>query len=69
MLKEGGARFAGRRVGDLDLRERTGCSIVAVERDGAPLATIGSELVLAEDDVLYVCGGDEGIDRFKQLDG
>lgn len=59
--------FAGQSLGEIDLRERTGCTVVAVERDGELLTDIGAEFVIDEDDVLIVAGSEESQDRFWNL--
>jgi Trk K+ transport system NAD-binding subunit len=58
--------LAGSTVVAGDIRRRTGCSIVAVERDGALQLDLES-LVLAADDAVYVTGTQESIDRYKAL--
>ncbi len=56
--------IAGRSLGDVDLRARTGCTVVAVERNGDLLTDLGPEFVVQTDDMLIVAGSDEAINRF-----
>ncbi|WP_049901547.1 TrkA family potassium uptake protein [Natrinema sp. J7-1] len=56
--------IAGRSLGDVDLRARTGCTVVAVERNGDLLTDLGPEFVVREDDMLIVAGSDEAVNRF-----
>ena len=48
------------------IRERTGCSVVAVERAGGIILDISPSFVLAKDDALYVCGTVKAFDRFYE---
>ncbi|MFA9415293.1 TrkA family potassium uptake protein [Natrinema sp. HArc-T2] len=57
-------KIVGRSLGDVDLRARTGCTVVAAERNGDLLTDLGPDFVVREDDVLIVAGSDEAINRF-----
>ncbi|QLD90059.1 TrkA family potassium uptake protein [Natronomonas salina] len=59
-----GETLAGARV-----RERTGCTVVAVERDGEVLSELSPEFRVRESDELVVAGTDEGTNRFLELLG
>ncbi|QCW04048.1 TrkA family potassium uptake protein [Natrinema pallidum] len=56
--------IAGRSLGAVDLRARTGCTVVAVERGEELLTDLGPEFVVHEDDMLIVAGSDEAVNRF-----
>ncbi|WP_290819490.1 TrkA family potassium uptake protein [Halovivax sp.] len=58
--------FADRSLADLDLRAKTGCTIVAIERDGALLTDLRADFVIEEDDVLIVAGSDEAQEEFER---
>jgi Trk K+ transport system NAD-binding subunit len=60
-------RIAGRSLGEVDLRARTGCTVVAAERDGELLTDLGPEFVVRRDDVLIAAGSDEATNRFVAL--
>ena len=60
-------KLAGQTLGGADVRARTGCTVVAVERDGAVITDIGPELRLQRDDDVVVAGTDEGVNRFTTL--
>lgn len=60
-------QLAGRSLGDVDLRARTGCTVVAVERGEDLLTDLGPEFVVREDDMLIVAGSDEAVNRFVSL--
>jgi CPA2 family monovalent cation:H+ antiporter-2 len=55
------AAAAGRSLLDLDLRRRTGATVVAITRDGVPLANPGSDTVLLAGDVVAAIGTREQI--------
>ncbi|ELY36679.1 potassium channel family protein [Natronorubrum tibetense] len=56
--------FAGQALGDLDIRARLGCTVVAAERDGELLTNLGPEFTIRRDDGLIVAGSDETVNRF-----
>jgi Trk K+ transport system NAD-binding subunit len=51
------------------VRERTGCTVVAVERDGEVLTDLPADFRLRRDDELVVAGTDDGTNRFAELFG
>jgi Trk K+ transport system NAD-binding subunit len=61
---------AGQLVGHHPLepriRELTGCTVIAIERSGEVLMDIPPELVLEEEDGLYVCGTVDAFDHFYE---
>jgi Trk K+ transport system NAD-binding subunit len=59
--------LAGRSLGEVDVRERTGCTVVAVERDGTLESGLGPEFVVEADDTLVVAGDDDATARFLEL--
>jgi len=63
------APVAGRTLGDLDLRESTGCSAVALERGDELIVGLGEETRFEPADRLYVCGSAESIRRASALVG
>ncbi|WP_254529988.1 potassium channel family protein [Natrinema gelatinilyticum] len=60
-------QIADRSLGDVDLRARTGCTVVAAERGDELLTDLGPEFTVLEDDTLIVAGSDEAINRFVAL--
>lgn len=50
-----------------DLREKTGCTVIAVERADELLVEFGPDFMFQRDDVAYVCGSAEATHRFSQL--
>ena len=61
--------LAGRTLGDADVRNRTGCTVVAVERDDEVIADLGPEFQVLAGDALIIAGTDEGVNRFTELLG
>jgi len=57
------ASLAGRTLGDLALRERTGCSAVALERGEELRVELDESLRIEAGDRLFVCGATESIRR------
>jgi Trk K+ transport system NAD-binding subunit len=59
--------LVGQTLAEADVRARTGCTVVAVERDGEVLTDVGPTFRVAADDSLVVAGTDEGTNEFKRL--
>jgi Trk K+ transport system NAD-binding subunit len=49
VLKTAAGKLAGKRVGELDVRARTGCSVVAVERADEVVVHLGRDFLFAAD--------------------
>lgn len=58
---------AGRSLGELHIRARTGASIVSVVRSGDAVRDVGPKLVLAPDDILLVVGQHDAIEKCRSL--
>ncbi len=50
-----------------DLREKTGCTVVAVERGEELLVEFGAEFRFKTNDSVYICGSAEAAQKFYQL--
>jgi len=59
-------RLAGRTVGEANVRETTGCTVIAIERDDETVTDIGPDTRIDRDDELVVVGTDEGIREFER---
>ena len=57
------AAAAGRTIGELQLRRRTGVTVIAVVRDGGTEINPGPQFRIEPDDVLVLLGLPEQIDR------
>jgi Trk K+ transport system NAD-binding subunit len=64
VLKVDADGLAGRRPAELDIRERTGASVVGVERDGELIVDLGGDFRFDAGDAVYVCGPAEVVRRF-----
>jgi Trk K+ transport system NAD-binding subunit len=69
VLKVSPGGFRDRHPADLGLRERTGCSVVAVERGDDVLTELGPDFRFAPDDAVYVCGSTAAVRRFGEVFG
>ncbi|MEZ3143929.1 TrkA family potassium uptake protein [Halobaculum sp. MBLA0143] len=61
--------LVGRTLGDADVRARTGCTVVAVERAGEVVTNVGPTFRVETDDDLIIAGTDEGTNEFNRLLG
>ncbi len=59
-------RMAGHSVGELRVRSRTGCTVLAVERSGEAFVEIDPDFPLQEGDVLVLSGSDQNLQRFHR---
>jgi Trk K+ transport system NAD-binding subunit len=57
--------LAGMSLSDADLRARTGCTVIGVERDGELRTDLTAEFVVREDDILIAGGSEDAIERFE----
>lgn len=67
LLRVNARGLAGRAPQDLELRERTGCSVVAVERGDELLFHFGGEFRFEDDDTVFVCGSTKATRRFLDV--
>jgi K+/H+ antiporter YhaU regulatory subunit KhtT len=61
--------LAGYTLAEADVRARTGCTVIAVERNGRLVTDVGPDFQLQADDDLVVAGIDEDVNRFNELAG
>lgn len=61
-----GTGLAGRRLAESSVGARTGCSVVAVEREDEVLVDLPDELVPRASDHVYLCGTEDAIARYHQ---
>jgi K+/H+ antiporter YhaU regulatory subunit KhtT len=61
------AAFTGRHPSDLNIRARTGCTVVAVERDEEVLVEFNPDFRFTPDDTVYVCGSSAAVRRFTEV--
>jgi Trk K+ transport system NAD-binding subunit len=58
--------LAGESLADADIRARTGCTVIGVERNGELRTDLSAEFVVREDDTLIAGGSKEAIARFEK---
>ncbi len=61
--------LVGQTIGQAAIADRTGCTVVAIEREGDVIADVGPDLRIESGDALVVAGTDDGIRRFIDLVG
>ncbi|MBX0286568.1 NAD-binding protein [Halomicroarcula sp. F28] len=59
--------LAGTTLGEADVRSRTGCTVLALERNGTVLTDLGPDVRIQYGDSIVIAGTDAGVTRFKQL--
>lgn len=57
--------LAGRRLGDLHLRARSGCSVVAVERGDEAKTNLDIDFVFEDGDSVFVCGSPKAVEDLR----
>jgi Trk K+ transport system NAD-binding subunit len=61
--------LAGSTLVGADVRARTGCTVVAVERDGEAITELGADFRVEPGDDLVVAGTDADLNRFREQFG
>jgi Trk K+ transport system NAD-binding subunit len=59
--------LAGRHPSGLGIRERTGCSVVAVERGNDVVVEFGPGFRFQPSDAVYICGSGNAVRRFQEV--
>ncbi|WP_433631393.1 potassium channel family protein [Halomicrococcus sp. NG-SE-24] len=60
-------RLVGQSLGEANVRERTGCTVIAIERDGEVTTDLGPDFVVESQDRLIVAGTDADTNAFTEL--
>ena len=63
------AKLAGRKLADSGIRDQTGCSVAAVDRDGVLSINPDPDMLLPEDAELILIGSHEGEKAFLETFG
>ena len=66
LVRVGAGRLAGKNPVEERIRERTGCTVVAVERDGQVAMDFPASFRLSPDDALYICGTTDAVARYNE---
>ncbi len=64
VLKTSAARLTGRHPRKLDVRQKTGCSIIAVERGDDLIVEFDPDFQFDSEDLVYVCGTNPATNKF-----
>ncbi len=59
--------FIGTTVKETDVRGNYGATIIAIENGSSLIESISPDYAFKKDDIMYVCGGKEGLDRLSEL--
>ncbi|NBC65468.1 MAG: TrkA family potassium uptake protein [Bacteroidetes bacterium] len=59
-------KLSGETLEDANIRAKTGCTVVAVERNGELISELQPDFELLEEDQLIVVGSDETINNFRK---
>jgi len=62
-------KLVGQTLDEALVRTKTGCTVVAVERNGEVVTDVGPDVRIEDGDRLVIAGTDEGIQRFNELLG
>jgi Trk K+ transport system NAD-binding subunit len=66
VVKASAAALAGRHPSELQIRERTRASVVAVERGEEVFVELGPDFRFEPEDTVYVCGSSTAVRRFQE---
>lgn len=69
VVRTAAPELAGETLAGASVRERTGCTVVAVVRDGEVRTDLAADFRVGEGDELVVAGTDEATGRFVELFG
>ncbi|HZD41547.1 MAG TPA: NAD-binding protein [Terriglobales bacterium] len=67
VVKVSARGLEGHHPSELGIREKTGCSVVAVERDEELMVELGSDFRFAASDAIYICGSSEATQKYSEL--
>ncbi|MFB6219552.1 MAG: TrkA family potassium uptake protein [Halobacteriaceae archaeon] len=67
IVRTAAAGLVGQTLGGADVRARTGCTVLAVERGDERHTDVGAGFRVEDGDELVVAGTDDGINRFNDL--
>lgn len=62
-------QFEGQTIAEAAIREQTGCTVIAVERDDQTITDLGPDFEIIPDDTLVVAGTDEDLLTFQEVAG
>ena len=66
LVRTAAPALAGETLAGADVRARTGCTVIAVERNGELFTEVGPDTTVREGDTLVVAGTDDAVARFTE---
>ncbi|MCQ1536840.1 potassium channel protein [Methanosarcina sp. KYL-1] len=63
---EKGSSLDRKSIGDLDLENKIGCTVIALERRGLVMTDITKKTIIREGDVIAVVGSNKQVSEFKE---
>lgn len=67
ILRTTAPRLRGQSLRDAAVRTRTGCTVIAIERDGEVITDLGPDFVIRRDDQLIIAGTDDDTNEFAEI--
>lgn len=67
VIRTSAPRLAGHTIGDAEVRTRTNCTILGVERDDDVITDVHPDIRIQAGDSLIIAGTDEDTNRFTEL--
>ncbi|MFD1645303.1 potassium channel family protein [Haloarchaeobius litoreus] len=67
VIRTEAAGLVGQTLQEAQVRKRTGCTVVGVERGGTVITDVGPSFRVERGDELIVAGTDQGTNRFREL--
>ncbi|EFW93522.1 TrkA-N domain protein [Haladaptatus paucihalophilus DX253] len=67
ILRTTAPRLTGQTLRDAAVRTRTGCTVIAVERNGEVITDLGPDFVVRGGDQLIIAGTDEDTNEFAEI--
>lgn len=67
LIRTSAPRLEGQTIGEAQVRTRTGCTVVGVERNGDIITDVGPNFRINSGDELLIAGTDSGTNRFTEL--
>jgi len=69
IVRTGAGSLVGSTLGEANIRSRTGCTVVAVERSETVLTELGPDVRIRSGDKLVIAGTDASVRRFQERFG
>ncbi len=66
VVRKQAGELAGTTIAEANIRDRTNCTVIAIDRDGNTVSDIGPDTPIQAGDTLVIIGADEAINRFER---